>query len=162
MDVSQYLDMFLDETKEHLQNLNDQIMHLEEEPEDEGTINEIFRAAHTLKGMAGTMGFQRMQTLTHDMENVFSEIRNGKMKVQPKIIDVLFSCLDALEEYTKNIQETSDEGTNDNEELIRALNECLKKRRRRPKIRRLRHLKKKTRRQTKCRHSLPRSGNRLL
>ena len=127
MDVSQYLDMFLDETKEHLQNLNDQIMHLEEEPEDEGTINEIFRAAHTLKGMAGTMGFQRMQTLTHDMENVFSEVRSGNLKVQPKIIDVLFSCLDALEEYTKNIQETSDEGTNDNEELIRALNECLKK-----------------------------------
>jgi len=119
--------MFLDETKEHLQNLNNQIMHLEEEPEDEGTINEIFRAAHTLKGMAGTMGFQRMQTLTHDMENVFSEVRSGNLKVQPKIIDVLFSCLDALEEYTKNIQETSDEGTNDNEELIRALNECLKK-----------------------------------
>ena len=127
MDVSQYLDMFLDETKEHLQNLNDQIMHLEEDPEDEGTINEIFRAAHTLKGMAGTMGFQRMQTLTHDMENVFSEVRSGNLKVQPKIIDLLFSCLDALEEYTKNIQETSDEGTNDNEELIRALNECLKK-----------------------------------
>ena len=125
MDVSQYLDMFLDETKEHLQNLNDQIMHLEEDPEDAGTINEIFRAAHTLKGMAGTMGFKRMQNLTHDMENVFSEVRSGKLKVRPEIIDTLFSCLDALDEYTKNIQETSDEGTNDNEELIAKLNRCL-------------------------------------
>ena len=61
MDVSQYLDMFLDETKEHIQNLSDQIMRLEENPEDADTINEIFRAAHTLKGIAGTMGFTRMQ-----------------------------------------------------------------------------------------------------
>ena len=126
MDVSQYLDMFLDETKEHLQNLSDQIMHLEEDPEDADTINEIFRAAHTLKGMAGTMGFKRMQTLTHDMENVFSEVRSGKLKVRSEIIDVFFSCLDALDEYTQNIQNTSDEGTNDNQELIDKLNACLK------------------------------------
>ena len=127
MDVSQYLDLFLDETKEHIQNLNDQIMSLEEDPENADTINEIFRAAHTLKGMAGTMGFKRMQTLTHDMENVFSEVRSGNLKVQPKIIDTLFSCVDALEEYTQNIQDTSDEGTNDNEELIQKLAECLQK-----------------------------------
>lgn len=125
MDVSQYLDMFLDETKEHLQNLSDQIMRLEENPEDADVINEIFRSAHTLKGMAGTMGFTRMQTLTHDMENVFSEVRSGKLKVHPQIIDVFFSCLDALDEYLQNIQNTSNEGTNDNEELIRKLNACL-------------------------------------
>lgn len=126
MDVSQYLDLFLDETKEHLQNLSDQIMRLEENPEDADVINEIFRAAHTLKGMAGTMGFKRMQTLTHDMENVFSEVRSGKLKVRAEIIDTLFSCLDALDEYVQTIQETSDEGTNDNEELIKKLNDCLK------------------------------------
>ncbi len=127
MDVSQYLDMFLDETKEHIQNLSDQIMRLEENPEDSDTINEIFRAAHTLKGMAGTMGFTRMQTLTHDMENVFSEVRSGKLKVQSQIIDVFFSCLDALDEYVQNIQNTSNEGTNDNEDLIKKLNDCLPK-----------------------------------
>ena len=127
MDVSQYLDMFLDETKEHIQNLSDQIMRLEENPEDADTINEIFRAAHTLKGMAGTMGFTRMQTLTHDMENVFSEVRSGKLKVQSQIIDVFFSCLDALDEYVQNIQNTSNEGTNDNEDLIKKLNDCLPK-----------------------------------
>lgn len=126
MDVSQYLEIFLDETKEHLQNLNTQILELESNPENEDTVNEIFRAAHSLKGMAGTMGYKRMQTLTHDMENVFSEVRNGNIKVQPEMIDVLFQCLDALEEYTENIQTTADEGTNDNEVLIKKLNDILK------------------------------------
>lgn len=126
MDVTQYLEIFLDETKEHLENLNAQILKLEQEPEDVDTINEIFRAAHSLKGMAGTMGYKRMQTLTHDMENVFSEIRNGSMKVNSNLIDTLFQCLDALEEYTSNIQETADEGTNDNQQLINQLNEFLK------------------------------------
>lgn len=125
MDVSQYLEIFLDETKEHLQSLSDQLMSLEQDPENMDTINEIFRAAHTLKGMAGTMGYKRMQTLTHDMENVFSEVRNGAIKADGNMIDVLFQCLDALEEYTENIQNTSDEGTNDNEHLVKALNEIL-------------------------------------
>ena len=126
MDVNQYLEIFLDETKEHLESLNAQILKLEQEPEDVATVNEIFRAAHSLKGMAGTMGYKRMQTLTHDMENVFSEIRNGTMKVNSNLVDTLFQCLDALEEYTANIQETADEGTNDNQPLINALNHFLK------------------------------------
>lgn len=126
MDTSQYLEIFLDETKEHLQNLNTQIMELEQNPENMDTINEIFRAAHSLKGMAGTMGYKRMQALTHDMENVFSEVRNGTFKVQPDMIDVLFKCLDALEDYLANIQQTTEEGTNDNEELINILNDILK------------------------------------
>ncbi len=126
MDTSQYLDIFLDESKEHLQNLSDQIMDLEQNPENMDTVNEIFRAAHSLKGMAGTMGYKRMQTLTHDMENVFSEVRNGTFKVQPGMIDILFRSLDALEEYVDNIQQTTDEGTNDNQDLIDALNSILK------------------------------------
>ncbi len=126
MDVSQYLEIFLDETKEHLQNLNTQILELEKDAENMDTINEIFRAAHSLKGMAGTMGYKRMQTLTHDMENVFSEVRNGNIKVQANLIDILFQCLDALEEYTDNIQNTADEGDNDNTALIERLNDVLK------------------------------------
>ena len=126
MDVNQYLEIFLDETKEHLESLNTQILSLEQEPENTDTINEIFRAAHSLKGMAGTMGYKRMQALTHDMENVFSEIRNGTMKVNSNLIDTLFQCLDALEEYTGNIQETADEGTNDNQQLINMLSAFLK------------------------------------
>lgn len=125
MDVSQYLEIFLDETTEHLQNLNTQILDLEQDPENMDTVNEIFRSAHSLKGMAGTMGYKRMQNLTHDMENVFSEVRNGNIKVKANMIDILFQCLDALEEYTGNIRETSDEGTNDNEPLIKQLNDIL-------------------------------------
>lgn len=125
MDLSQYLEMFIDETKEHLQNLNDQVLILEAEPDNIDTINEIFRAAHSLKGMAGTMGFKRMQRLTHDMENVFSKIREGKMGVTPDLVDVVFKCLDAIEEYLDCIINTSDEGENDNEDIIRMLNACL-------------------------------------
>lgn len=122
MDVSQYLEIFIDETKEHLQTLSDQLMILEQEPENTDTINEIFRAAHSLKGMAGTMGYKRMQRLTHDMENVFQEIRSGNMKVKPELVDVLFRGLDALDAYLNSIVNTADEGTEDNEEIINALN----------------------------------------
>ncbi len=125
MDVSQYLDIFIDETKEHIQNLNDHLLILEKEPDNEDTINEIFRAAHSLKGMAGTMGFTRMQRLTHDMENVFSEIRSGNMTVQSNLVDILFRGLDALEGYLSTIQQTSSEGTEDNEDIINDLNDVL-------------------------------------
>ena len=122
MDVSQYLEIFLDESNEHLQTLSDQLIILEKEPDNSDTINEIFRVAHSLKGMAGTMGYKRMQNLTHDMENVFSEVRNGNMEVNSNLVDVLFQCLDALETYVDNIRETQDEGTDDNEPIIKALN----------------------------------------
>ena len=125
MDTSQYLDLFIDETKEHLQSLNEHVLVLEKEPENEDTINEIFRAAHTLKGMSGTMGFVRMQRLTHDLENVFSEIRNGNMKVNEKLIDVLFRGLDALESYLAVISSEGNEGTEDNEDIINDLNALL-------------------------------------
>ena len=125
MDVSQYLEIFIDETKEHLQSLNTSILDLEQDPSSMDTVNEIFRAAHSLKGMAGTMGFKRMQALTHDMENVFSEVRNGTFAVTASIIDVLFQCLDALDEYLNNIQSSADEGTNENKNLIDALNGFL-------------------------------------
>ena len=125
MDVSQYLDIFLDESEEHLQNLNTQVLALEQDAENMDTINEIFRTAHTFKGMAGTMGYKRMQNLTHDMENVFSEVRNGTIKVNAKMIDVLFQCLDALEEYVSNIRQNQDEGDNDNEPIIKELNAML-------------------------------------
>lgn len=125
MDVSQYLEIFIDETTEHLQSLNEQLLILEKEPDNTDTINEIFRAAHSLKGMAGTMGYKRMQRLTHDMENVFSEIRNGKMNVTAYLVDTLFQGLDALESYLASIQETADEGTDEHQDIIDALNNVL-------------------------------------
>ena len=127
MDVSQYLEIFIDESAEHLQTLSDCIMTLEKEPDNNDTINEVFRAAHSLKGMAGTMGFKRMQHLTHDMENVFQEVRSGKIPVDSPMIDLLFKCLDAIDGYLENIKATSDEGTEDNEIIIKELNDFIAK-----------------------------------
>ncbi len=118
MDVSQYLEIFIDETKEHLQSLNEQLLVLEKEPENADTINEIFRAAHSLKGMAGTMGYKTMQELTHKWEDVFSEVRNGKMKVTPDLVDVLFKGLDKLETILDNIINAGNEGDDKCEEII--------------------------------------------
>jgi len=127
MDVSQYLEIFIDESSEHLQCLSDCIMTLEKEPDNKDTINEVFRAAHSLKGMAGTMGFKRMQHLTHDMENVFQEVRSDKIVVDSAMIDLLFKCLDALDEYLANVKSSSDEGTEDNEIIIKELNDFIAK-----------------------------------
>lgn len=125
MDVGQYLEIFIDESSEHIQTLSDCIMTLEQEPDNKDTINEVFRAAHSLKGMAGTMGFKRMQRLTHDMENVFQEVRSDKIKVDSAMIDLLFKCLDAIDKYVENIKQTSDEGTEDNELIIKELNDFI-------------------------------------
>ena len=127
MDVSQYLEIFIDESSEHIQTLSDCIMTLEQEPDNKDTINEVFRAAHSLKGMAGTMGFKRMQHLTHDMENVFQEVRSDKISVDSSMIDLLFKCLDAIDAYVENIKSSSDEGTDDNELIIKELNDFIAK-----------------------------------
>ena len=127
MDVGQYLEIFIDESSEHIQTLSDCIMTLEQEPDNKDTINEVFRAAHSLKGMAGTMGFKRMQHLTHDMENVFQEVRSDKIKVDSSMIDLLFKCLDALDQYLENIKASADEGTEDNEIIIKELNDFIAK-----------------------------------
>ncbi len=127
MDVSQYLEIFIDETREHLQNLNEQLLVLEKEPDNTETINEIFRAAHSLKGMAGTMGYKIMQELTHKMEDVFSEVRNGKMTVTAELVDVLFRGLDRLEGMLDNIINQGNEGSDDCQDLIGELKNILAK-----------------------------------
>ncbi|MCT4688248.1 chemotaxis protein CheA [Vallitalea sp.] len=125
MDISQYLEIFIEESKEHLQSLNESLLELEKNTDNVELINEVFRVAHTLKGMAATMGYKRMQKLTHDMENVLSEIRNGSIKVEANLLDVLFQCLDALEQYVDLIVESGSEGDNDNQNIIDKLNMIL-------------------------------------
>ncbi|TCT15080.1 two-component system chemotaxis sensor kinase CheA [Natranaerovirga pectinivora] len=125
MDISQYLEIFIEESREHLQNLNESLLALEKTPSNINLVNEVFRAAHTLKGMAATMGYKGTQKLTHDMENVLSEIRNGKISVTPNLLDVLFQCLDALEGYLDTIINTGSEGEKDTEKIIIALNKIL-------------------------------------
>ncbi len=125
MDMSQYLEIFIEETKEHLQGLNQSLLQLEKKPEDSSVLNEIFRVAHTLKGMSGTMGFNRMSRLTHDMENVLHALRSNEIKITTGLIDLLFKCLDALENYTNRIIESSSEGTEDYPAIIQALSNTI-------------------------------------
>lgn len=105
MDTSQYMSMFLEESMENLQTLNESLLELEQHPENIDKLNEIFRVAHTIKGMAATMGYSQMAELTHKMEDVLSKFREGKLKVTEKVVTVLFRCLDTLERMVNNITE---------------------------------------------------------
>lgn len=103
MDMNQYLSMFIDESNDHLQSLNEKMLELEQSPEDLSIVQVIFRSAHTLKGMAATMGFEDLASLTHKMENVLDLVRNEKMKMKEPIFDVMFQSLDALESMVQDI-----------------------------------------------------------
>ncbi len=124
--MSQYLEIFIEETREHLQSLNQCLLKMEKSPEDSSMLNEIFRVAHTLKGMSGTMGFTRMSRLTHDMEDVLHALRSNEIKTSPKLIDTLFKCLDALDSYTTMVVETGSEGTEENLPIIQTLASIIK------------------------------------
>lgn len=91
MDTSQYMSMFLEESMDNLQTLNDSLLQLEQEPDDIDKLNEIFRVAHTIKGMAATMGFNEMSELTHKMEDVLSNFREGDLKVTQNVVTVLLN-----------------------------------------------------------------------
>ncbi len=103
MDMNQYLSMFIDESNDHLQSLNEKMLELEGSPEDISIVQVIFRSAHTLKGMAATMGFEDLAALTHQMENVLDLVRNDKLKMQNFIFDTLFKSLDALDAMVQDI-----------------------------------------------------------
>ena len=108
MDTNQYLDIFLDESKEHLQSCNENLLALEQSPQDLAIVNEIFRNAHTLKGMSATMGFEDLADLTHKMENVLDAIRNEKITVDSNILDVVFESVDHLEAMIDDIANGGD------------------------------------------------------
>lgn len=133
MDTNQYLEIFLEESEEHIESLNENLLQLEKNPEDSHIIDEIFRSAHTLKGMAATMGFENMTRLTHKMEDVLQEIRSNSIKVTSNLMDVLFKCIDALSSMTGIISESGNDSydienlielleTNNSEEEVAATN----------------------------------------
>lgn len=126
METNQYMEMFLDESREHLQSLNDGLLSLENDPEDLSVLNEIFRNAHTLKGMSATMGFTKTAELTHDMENLLDMLRKEQLKVSEEIIDVIFKCVDALQEMIENIGNGDGEDAVDVSELVRMVNAIAK------------------------------------
>ncbi|WP_019638058.1 chemotaxis protein CheA [Paenibacillus fonticola] len=120
MDMNQYLSMFIDESNDHLQSLNENMLELEKAPEDIGIVQVIFRSAHTLKGMAATMGFEDLSSLTHQMENVLDLVRNEKLKMQEYIFDTLFKSLDALQLMVQDITQGGD-GKADVQSIVSSL-----------------------------------------
>ncbi|HLR07948.1 MAG TPA: chemotaxis protein CheA [Bacillota bacterium] len=104
MDTTQYLDVFIDESREHLEVLSNQLLALEKHPQEKEIVEEIFRAAHTLKGMSATMGYHDLSDLTHRLENVLDGIRSDKITVDASLIDVLFNALDHLESIIEDIE----------------------------------------------------------
>lgn len=120
MDTSQYLSMFLEESMDNLQTLNETLLELEQNPDDIDKLNEIFRVAHTIKGMAATMGFSKMAELTHNMENILSKFRDGELTADQYVVTILFKCLDTLEQMVNNISEDA-EDTTDIQTLIKEL-----------------------------------------
>lgn len=120
MDLNQYLDIFLEESKEHLQTINNQLLELEKQPENMEIVNEIFRSAHTLKGMSATMGYEDLASLTHQMENVLDLIRNSKLSVSANLLDVIFRSVEHLEEMVVSISEGGD-GKKDVKDVVALL-----------------------------------------
>ena len=126
MDTNQYMEMFLEESREHLQSLNDGLLGLESNPEDLSILNEIFRNAHTIKGMSATMGYNKIAELTHDMENVLDLLRKEQLKITEDIIDVLFKCVDSLEQMIESVGGGGAEDIVDVSEFAAKLNEIAK------------------------------------
>ncbi|WRP08464.1 chemotaxis protein CheA [Rossellomorea aquimaris] len=120
MELSQYLEVFIEESKENLQTCNEQLLELEKNPENLTIVNEIFRSAHTLKGMSATMGYEDLANLTHKMENVLDAIRNEKIKVTPEILDIVFKSVDDLEAMVFSIADGGD-GKRDVTEVVTLL-----------------------------------------
>lgn len=122
MDTNQYLEMFIEESKEHLQSCNEHLLELEKNPQDLAIVNEIFRSAHTLKGMSATMGYEDIADLTHKMENVLDAIRNSQIGVTTEILDVVFRAVDDLEGMVLDIADGGT-GKKDVSLLVQQLNQ---------------------------------------
>jgi len=122
-EMDAYLGVFIEEGREHLQELNDALLNLEKNPDDVESINEIFRAVHTLKGMAGTMGFDKLTKLCHRMESFLDILRKGEMRVTSEIIDRIFYGVDLISQLLESIAATGEEGTIDVEEIVRSFEE---------------------------------------
>lgn len=125
MDLNQYLSMFIDEANDHLQALNEHMLELENQPDDVGIVQVIFRSAHTLKGMSATMGFEDLASLTHQMENVLDLVRNNLLAMDSFIFDTLFRSLDALEAMVSDIT-NGGEGKADVTAIVASLQSIVK------------------------------------
>ncbi len=122
MDMNQYLELFIEESNEHLQSMNQVLLDLENDMSNIEYINEIFRVAHTIKGMSGTMGYSKLADLTHEMENVLHKVRSNDLVVDQTIIDILFECFDELGKHILFIEDNGYEDDDENKGLVERLN----------------------------------------
>ncbi|WP_346354608.1 chemotaxis protein CheA [Azotosporobacter soli] len=125
MDINQYLGMFLEESREHLQTLNSCLLDLENDPSNLSVLDEIFRSAHTIKGMSATMGFTNIAELTHEMENILDLLRKSELQPNKEIIDTIFQCVDTLEQLVEAVASGADSGI-DSKGLIQKLKALAK------------------------------------
>lgn len=126
LDLNQYINLFVEEAKEHLQNMNEALLELEKDKDNVSLINELFRVAHTLKGMSGTMGFVNMANLTHEMENVLEGIRSHEIELSETVIDIIFECFDVLDDSVNQIAENGKESSEEHDALIEKLRTVLR------------------------------------
>src|SRR5699024_2611666 len=125
MDTNQYIEMFLDESREHLQSVNDNLLQLEKHPQDLSLVSEIFRSAHGMHGLAAMMEFKDVASLTHQMENVQDKTLHNELAVSTELIDIAFSAIEYLEEMLQAISEGND-GKKDVTALVAHLEEIKK------------------------------------
>lgn len=122
-DNSVYRTLFFEETDDHLQQLNDHVLALESNPQDTALLNDIFRSAHTLKGMAATMGYDVMTQLTHKMENIFELFKTATLSVTSDSISLIFKCLDRLSELVEDLREEKELQPNQITDLLLELDQ---------------------------------------
>ena len=104
MDMESYRDVFLEEAEENIQNLNHALLDFERNVEDLTPVNELFRAAHTLKGMSATMGYDKLAEFTHTLEEILDNIRSGSLRATVEIINLLFKSVDVVQEFIESIK----------------------------------------------------------
>jgi len=119
-----YRELFLSESQEYITNINNCLVKLEEDPSDKNSINEIFRCVHTLKGMSATMGFDKLSTLAHEMEDLLDELRNQRRKMTSETVDLLFQSVDVLAQLFEEIK-ANKESTIDIEPVLNNLKDFL-------------------------------------
>ncbi len=120
-DVSHYLGVFLEEAKEHIESLEENLVELEKESDNQDLIQAIFRSFHTIKGSSGSMGFQQMAELAHLLESLLDKVRRGEVSVSPSLIDLLLQGVDFLKRMLEEVAEKGQEPDWDMKEIFSAL-----------------------------------------
>jgi chemotaxis protein histidine kinase CheA len=110
MQDDETLQMYLEESREHLADIETDLLAIEEGGADidETLVNKVYRAAHSIKGGAGFMGLSSIKDLTHEMENILGKIRSREMVPNPEIVNILLLASDALREMINDVEASNE------------------------------------------------------